>query len=303
MGRGAHSIQVLGPLGHARGAPAARPGAAGGAAALPELRPRGVGELLDTACDALCARAWTCLALSVPLWLGVHGLERLVISAGVLAFDDPGDFGLLLGQGAVASAVRALTVALVTLVVYGYLQGQRLSAPAALAACLRRAPALLVLTLITGLAMFLATSCGAVCLFAPAVLLGWLWAAAPSALVLERVGPFAALRRSAVLARRGFARWVGIALVGKLVALPFLGVMQAIQVPEAREELRAVLGCPEPLFTALEVLLSAVFSGSAAALSGVLLTVYYIDQRVRVEGFDLDMRLERLRARGQEPVR
>jgi hypothetical protein len=299
MGRGAHSIQVLGPLGAARAASAA----AAGATALPELRPRDVGELLDTACDALSARAGTCLALAVPLWLGVYGLERLVISEGVLAFDDPADLGVLVGQGAVASAVRALTVALVTLVVYGYLQGQRLSAPAALSACLRRAPALLALTLITGLAMFVATSCGAVCLFVPAVLLGWLWAAAPSALVLERVGPFAALRRSAVLARRGFARWVGIALVGKLVTLPFFGVIQVIQLPEARDALRAALGCPEPLFTALEVLLSAVFSGSAAALASVVLTVYYIDQRVRVEGFDLDMRLERLRAWGQERVR
>jgi len=299
MGRGAHSVQVLGPL----SAPGPRARAGPERVLLPELRPRGVGELLDTACDALGARMGTCLALAVPLWLGVHALERLLISERVLAFDDPSDLGLLLGQGAVASAVRALTVALVTLVVYGYLQGQRLSAPAALGACLRRAPALLALTVITGLGMFVATSCGAVCLFAPAVLLGWLWAAAPSALVLEGVGPFTALRRSAVLARQGFARWVGIALVGKLVTLPFLGVIQVIQVPGARDELRAALGCPEPLFTALEVLLSSVFSGSAAALAGVVLTVYYIDQRVRVEGFDLDMRLERLRARSTEKVR
>jgi hypothetical protein len=292
MGRGAHSIHVLGP----RSAAAPRGRAAGtGEPALPELRPRGVGELLDTACDALRARAGACLLLAVPPWLLVHALERALLTEAVLDFEDPSDLGLLVGQAGVASGVRALTMGLVTLVVYGYLQGRRPSASAALAACLRRAPALLALTLVTGLGVFAASLCGFACLMLPAVLLGWLWAAAPAALVLEGVGPLAALRRSMALARRGFARWIAIATVSKLAALPLLGVLQALQVPEAREHLQASLGCPEPWFTGLELLLGSSLSGAATALAAVMLTVYYIDQRVRVEGFDLDMRLERLR--------
>jgi hypothetical protein len=296
MGRGAHSIQILGPLSAA--APRERAERRGaGEPALPELRPRRVGELLDTACDALRARAGACLALAVPPWILVHGLERAILTERVVAFDDPSDLGLLMGQGAVASGVRALTTALVTLVVYGYLQGRRPSASEAFAASLRRAPALLALTFLTGMGMFTASACGVVCLMLPAVLLGWLWAVAPAALVLEGVGPLAALRRSAALARRGFARWLGITTVSTLASLPLLGVIQVLQIPEAREELRASLGCPEPWFTGLELLLSSALSGAMAALSAVMLTVYYIDQRVRVEGFDLDMRLERLRRR------
>jgi len=294
-GRGAHSIQVLAPA-VARGGGAAERAAA--ERELPELRPRGVGAQLDTAFDALRSRAATCLLLAVPLWLPVHAFERWLVSTGAVELSRGADFGFLFAQGAVASAVRALTIALVTLVVYGYLQGRRPGALTAFGACLSRAPALCVLTLLTGLGMFAATVCGALCLFVPAVLLGWLWGAAPAALVLEGVGPFEALRRSARLARSGFPRWVGITLVGKALTLPFVGAIQVLALPAEREALRRALDLPEPLFTGLDLAVSSLLSGGAAALAAVVLTVYYIDQRMRVEGFDLDMRLERLRARG-----
>jgi hypothetical protein len=253
-----------------------------------------VGALLDVAFDVLRARFWTCMGLTVPLWMVVWGVHRVVITTQTL--DDAGlaELGELVVQGAGQSAVRALAIALVTLVVYGHLQGRPLGAVGALRASLRRAPALFALTLITGVGMFLATACGAVCLFVPAILLSWLWAVAPAALVLEHVGPVEALSRSASLARRSFPRWVGVMLTQFGLTAPILAVMAGLNDPNLRETLRASSGIAEPWFSAADLALVSVLSGFATALSAVVLTVYYLDQRVRVDGLDLEMGLERL---------
>ena len=305
MARGAHTIQVLGPLGQAgvnatgtaTAAPVGRSSRDRREAgqALPELRPRGIGELLDTAFDALRERFVTCMLLTVPMWFVVQVFKRALITQEALASPEAGEFVALVSQGVIAAGVRAVAMALVTLVVYEYMQGRRIGPWQALRACRPQALALLGLTVITAVGFFFATACGAICLFVPTVALYWLWAVAPAVLVLERASPLDALARSARLARRGFPRWAGVMIVQAGVPMPLLAGVGALDDPTLRELVQSQLGLPGPLFTVLDLSLSSLVLGLGTALTAVVLTVYYLDQRVRVEGLDLDMGLERLR--------
>ena len=299
MPRGAITTEVLGPFDRerwrlVRDARAQQVGED----ELPALRPRSVGELLDMSFETLRARFGTCMALSVPLWLGVQALQRVLVSAEGVTAPEMADVAAMMSQGAIAAAVRALTMALVTLVVYGYVQGRRVSAGQALRACRKRAPGLLALTVITGIGMFFATACGAVCLFAPTIALSWLWAVAPAALVLEGVSPADALSRSMSLARKGFLRWAGVMVTQFCLTFPLLAAVGVLDDPNLREQARLAVGLHPAPFAALDLVLSAFILGFGSALTAVVLTTYYLDQRVRVEGFDLDMGLERLRAAG-----
>ena len=49
-------------------------------------------------------------------------------------------------------------------------------------------------------------------------------------------------------------------------------------------------------FTIIDLLISALFVGITAAITGVIATGFYLDNRVRREGHDLALRLERLTA-------
>ena len=297
--RRGETTEVLGPLrrdrrGAARAA--VRPAGGGAGRVLPELGPRGVGALLDMATDALRARFWTCLSLTAPLWLAVWGVHRLLITTETIERMGWDDVTVVLFQGGLQSAVRAVAMALVTLVVHGYVQGRALGAFGALRACLRRAPALLALSVVTGFGMAVATGCGFVCFFVPPIALGWLWAVAPAVLVLEGAGPLEALSRSMRLARKGFHRWAGVMAVQYALTAPVLAGMAGLNDPTLRDGVRGMVGLGEPWFTLFDLSLASLLSGFSTALAAVVLTIYYLDQRVRVEGFDLELGLARLAA-------
>ena len=67
--------------------------------------------------------------------------------------------------------------------------------------------------------------------------------------------------------------------------------------PAARAWLEPRTGLGTLAFDVLDVALSSVLMGLGTAFGAVVLTVFYIDCRVRSEGFDLVMRFERLRRR------
>ena len=55
------------------------------------------------------------------------------------------------------------------------------------------------------------------------------------------------------------------------------------------------MGIPDPVFPGFIVVLSSLFAGVLTAINAVAITAYYLDTRIRREGLDLEMRLERLR--------
>lgn len=121
----------------------------------------------------------------------------------------------------------------------------------------------------------------------------WLWVRAyylaTPALVVERQGVVAAVRRSWTLTRGQFWRTLGIAVLtalitgfaGNLLSFPLTigGQLAAVAVPQYA--LVLLLGT-NALATVVSTAFVAPFSGAVAALQ-------YVDQRIRKEGYDVEL--------------
>lgn len=255
------------------------------------LAPRSVGGILDTAFEVLRARFVTCVGFSALLWLPASILGRWVESSTVV--DGAVAAG---GQVVLQLVVQTVAVALVTVVVYGEMQGRHVRAGSSAMVALLRAPSLLVTTIVVNAMVF----AGTLCCIAPGVLVSWLFMVTPAALVLEKLGPFQALSRSATLVRGSFWRWLGVIATQTMLVIPFSGGPALLSDPDLFEGARGWTGLSPLSFDVLQTLVLAALLGIATAFGAIVLTVFYIDTRVRTEGFDLVMRLERLRA-AREP--
>jgi hypothetical protein len=246
-----------------------------------DLEPRGVGELLDTALDVLRARFLACFALAFAILLPLTILGRALRGLGGERLQ-----ALLLELG-LGFLAQTLVVGLVTHLVYAELQGRRASGLASLSVAAQRGPALLLVALLAQAG----TSLGTICCLVPGLAVAWLTAVAPAALVLEGLGPIAALSRSAALMRRALPRWAGVAALQFLLVLPFTFAAAALE--ELRNEALVPAG---PAWILGESALRVALLSLSTCFTSVVLTVLYIDGRVRQEGFDLVMRFERLAA-------
>lgn len=251
------------------------------------LEPRGVGALLDTALDVLRARFLACFSLAFATMLPLALLTR------ALRRQSGEGLGVMLLELGANFLAQTLVVGLITHLVYAHLQGRRASALESLAVAARRGPALLVTAL---LAQF-ATTVGILCCVVPGLAVAWLTAVAPAALVLEGLGPVAALSRSLALMRHSLGRWAGVMSLQLLLVLPFTLAAAAL------EQYATVAATSSgPLLVVTETATRVALFSLATCFTSVVLTVLYIDGRVRAEGFDLVMRLERLSAtRGGRP--
>lgn len=246
-----------------------------------DLEPRGVGELLDTALDVLRARFLACFALAFAILLPLTLLGRVLRSRGD---EHLRALFLELGLGFLA---QTLVVGLVTHLVYAQLQGRRASGLESLSVAARRGPGLLLVALLAQVG----TGLGTACCLVPGLAAAWLTAVAPAALVLEGLGPIAALSRSAALMRRALPRWAGVAALQFLLVLPFTIAASVL------EELQGEgLVSGGPSWILVETALRVALLSLSTCFTAVVLTVLYIDGRVRQEGFDLVMRFERLTA-------
>ena len=140
----------------------------------------------------------------------------------------------------------------------------------------------------------------------------WLFAVIPAVYVLEREG----LKSRTWLAQIGaaivrgfklvwgwgsFGRWLGwITVAGFAIAGPLASVPGLVDVPLVREFLDQHLGAQGSGVEFLIAAVGSVFVGIGTAYMAVLMTVYYLDQRVRREGLDLELRLEQRMARSAE---
>lgn len=253
----------------------------------PRLRPKGVGAILDTGLDVLVARFAPCVGIAALLWFPVIILQGTILRSipEVLVF-----------QILPAFLVETLTVVFVCGIVGGELQGQRVPALEALALGLRRFPGMILLGLLMG-ALTLVGTCAC---WLPGIALQWLFCVVPAVYVLERRGMGAALSRGIKLVTTGpaFLRWMGWSAASFFMLLPFRLVAKGLTWPNVRqdmEELLSISGLPFDLLAALVV---APIVGVATAYTAVLLTVFYVDLRVRSEGLDLTLRLEGLKSAG-----
>jgi hypothetical protein len=277
------------------------------------LRPLGVGELLDGTFSTIRRnpRATVGLAallvtlqqvISLAVQLGTNGLPTQVGVGDETASIEAliGGFGGIT-SALVSAVIAAVITGMLVVVVSEDVLGRRVSAAEVWRRIRPRLWPLLLAAAMAGILPYV----GLLFLIIPGLILWALWALTTPALVLEGLGPIAALRRSAQLARPALIRVWGVRtlsvliglLIQVLIALPF-GLIGVLIV---------VAGDGDPGSTATVAILAldvlgAIVAGMITApfLAGVL-ALLYIDRRMRAEGLDFVLRRQERTAR-QAPV-
>jgi hypothetical protein len=269
------------------------------------LRPLSFGEILDGAFGAFRRNPKVLLGFALPLVLFAEIITvALQVTIGNIptqfgALDDSGDdaiglLGLVAGLG-VSTVVGTALAALVSVLVAEDALGNRLTAWDAWRLVRRRLLPLILLSLVTTTLIVI----GFFLFVAPGLLLWAGWAVVAPAMMLERLGPIAALRRSWQLTRYEPGQVMGIQIVSYLLSLL---INYILGLPFAVLGALLVAASDDPDPSGLPILwlaaLGSVLGGVVARpfRAGVLALVY-VDRRVRAEGLDLALALDARRSR------
>jgi hypothetical protein len=282
------------------------------------LRPRSAPQLLDLGVEVVVSRLMACIGICTLIWFPLRAmmpwfLNQFSLDPAAGASNEKELVLFVLGMLAMSSAQMLAAVigtTAVTVIVYFQLVGRPLSGVEAFRRTLRRAFALLGVFLCNLMAIGLSVGAlGLLSVFCPPffiltlfvyLYLTWKLSVAPSALVLEGLGVGQALRRSWKLTEKSFFRWLGVVFLAQSLVV---GLGMGLQVGdniELRDWLLESTGISSMLFNVVFVGVSAVFAGIATAFTSAAYTSFYLDTRIRREGLDLEMRLDRLRTRRSE---
>ncbi len=286
------------------------------------LHPRNAAQQVDLAVEILMGRFLVYVGICTAIWFPFRALMPWltgVINAGPVPSADAWPkmlFGLF-GMLGVQTLVTIVSTMVVAVLAYDELIGVSSAPSQALVKTLRRIPGLLVVFLVQALVVGMVVGVlTVVSFFCPPLFLlagvaylflTWRFWIAPTALILEDLGAIDALRRSWNITEGSAMRWLGVFVLSLLLVSFFSGVAGIGDDPGIRDELLGATGVPLPVFNVLFVGVSSLFMGIATALSAAIITSYYLDTRIRREGLDLLMRLERLQTLGDsgraEPAR
>ena len=141
---------------------------------------------------------------------------------------------------------------------------------------------------------------GLICLIVPGIFLAIAWSLAIPAAVIESKGPFDSMRRSFALTKGSRLRisvaLLLISMLAYVIMLIFQLPVLAVMVIRSLQNLQIV-----PVWlTVLNQIGSFVSSCLAVPLSTIAVSLIYYDQRVRKEGFDLQLMMSSLKS-GQNP--
>jgi hypothetical protein len=259
-----------------------------------DLRPLGIGEILDAGIK-LFMRHWQPLVLSVVgLILPVQILSALVtasvapeqfdVTTTESGVDEGEEAEFLVGQGVIA-LLSVISVLLATAVCFKAVADAYLGVEPewrrSLRFAVRRLGGLLGVALVGGLLVALAT----LALIVPGIWLFVMYSVAVPALLLERIGPVQALRRSFRLVRGRWWPTAGALVVGYLL-ISILGALVTaviMVIPAVVAEDNTLAGA-----------VGAVVGGTVGSVlttpySAAVVTLLYFDLRVRKEGLDLQL--------------
>jgi hypothetical protein len=288
-------------------------------ASAPQLRPLGVGEILDVGIKIYLRNALTLFKIVVfvvlPAQILVNFIEISALPNNVtLSSGSTGPLGGTFTQsGPVSGHDRnVLLIGLISAFVIQFVAGRFAQAGcfraiadaylgeqvgwrSSLRFALRRLPAIVWMTILAGILTVL----GFLALIVPGVYLYVAFTVAVPVLLVEGVGPWRALGRSRRLVRGRWWGTLGVSIVGSLlvsvVSLAISGLL--VGVAFANPSRNTVTGF---VLNTLAATLGSMIATPAAA---AFVTVLYIDLRVRKEGFDLLLLARGLgveRAPGQE---
>jgi hypothetical protein len=270
------------------------------------LHRRSAGEILDLGLEILKSRFAACVVISTLLWIPARILVQMTRVEGFQQNStDPAkqmeialaSFGALGVSLVVMSVVQVLTSAFVAQFVKASFEGRAMSVGDALRRSLQRLPGILVISIVIGLA----SVAGLVLCCVPYIFVLWRLSLAVLVYVLEDVSIGESLRRAIGLTSGSFLRWLGVVVVGGLMVLPISGSAGLGDMQPVRLFVQEHLSMSRAAYEIVLVAITSVFLGLATAIQTAIMTVYYIDCRVRRDGVDLHAWLAR--ARAAAPVR
>jgi hypothetical protein len=259
------------------------------------LRPLGLGEILDGGFSAIREYPKVTIGLSAIvvtatnlLSFAVTASSRLNGGAGSPSLFGGGGFTVASLAASAIGAIGALVLAgMLTAVMGEAVLGRPATLGGTWAKVRPRFWALLGAGIITGLGPYVA----ACPLIIPGIFLWGAWALTTPALVLERLGVVAAIRRSWRLATPAWWRVWGIRALSVIIA----SVVQAIVVIPATIIAVGASGFDSSsgglgLLPLAVISIGGIIAGTITApfTSGVL-ALLYIDRRMRVEGLDVTL--------------
>jgi hypothetical protein len=275
------------------------------------LQPRDAAGIIDLSIEGLLARLGPLLFFALAVWLPFRQVEELL---GLAGLDEFALDATSLLWSALSVLPQALSASVVTSVVADVLVDRRAPLRAGFLRGLARTPGVAVLLFCTQIA----TVPLIVLLVVPYFLVLWrTWAAVPIYVlegesllsVAERARASRsllaylashprrlarALRRSVLLSKglSAFGRWALLALIGQLVLGGVLELCaMGLTHPGARDYLRTEVGL-SGVFTQLALgAAAALFLALSACLRASQMVAYYLDLRVRREGWDLELAL------------
>ncbi len=279
---------------------------AGSAGAALDLRPMSIGDILDRtfrlyrshfmpfflvmlvvqAIGYVLGLAW-----QLSFFSDIRSLEQRPDAVGVALI---GSFGMLLPVAFIAFVLNQIGLGTLTAAVSAAFLQQEVSMRQAFGAVRDRLGRLLGAAMLNSLIIWL----GLMLCVIPGIYFALWYLLVGQVVVLENLGPTAALRRSKELMRvktdRGFAKHnytkAGVillitfalgAVVSGLVSVPF-GILQAVTGPRH---------APSP-FDAMHLLqgvLTMMVEAAVAPVGRIAMILFYYDIRIRKEGFDLEV--------------
>jgi len=296
----AYGAPTFGSYGYPQLADAPKPGVV-------PLRPLGVGELLDGAFTAVRTN-WRVMLGVAAIVSAVSGLLQLAVNLSLndlttqsFTNDPTADptstmfsFSLAADGASIVGAIIewagiVFVGGIAAVVVSRAVLGQRTTYGQAWAQVRPQLLKLFGLTFLVGLAVGI----GAILCLLPGLYLAIAFALATPVLVLERSGITAAMGRSFALTKRAWWRTFGIGLLGYLIVVL---ISAAIAIPL----LLVGVGTSGILsgatnsdgFVTVEVLsaLASIISGTITyPFVSALITLVYVDRRMRTEGLDIDL--------------
>jgi hypothetical protein len=268
------------------------------------LRPLRVGETVDISARLWVRNLWDLMKIFLVFLIPTTVIRLLVASAvadDALLRDNRLSFTEdSLNLYNTTQAILAIVDALLGLLALGacvFMLGQRyLGRPTtwtqALGAAFSRFWVLLGASILFGLGVM----AGTLALIVPGIFLAVSWWLHRAAIMIEREGPAAALRRSYNLVQGRWWPTFGALLVGGIVYAIF-----AVAIPLAAEY--GLMASDSALmFMMLSALITIVGVSISQPLLGALEVVIYFELRVRKEGFDLEMQAQRLGMQPQAPA-
>jgi hypothetical protein len=273
------------------------------------MRPRRVGEILDASIKIYLRNARTLMGLAACVVIPLQVLSAVVLLSTVPSGSDvpggtfsvssnsnPGvNAGARLGAQATLVVIELIASTLVTAACTKAVSDAYLDhsprAGESLRFALRRLPALVAVEFLTLLGLIVAF----ILLVIPGIWLYAAWAVAVPALLIERIGPFGALRRSRRLVKGRWWATAAVLLVATIMLSLITGAIEALLIG-----IESLPSQPS-LFVAV---LGTTVSGAVAGIitqpfRAATTTVLYYDLRVRREGYDLYLLADQL---GLPPV-